>query len=220
MMNLEILFFAGAAAGDSELTDIAMTHGYTTIAHHARMDGSMYHLVDFDPATGEVAGKFTVQGLDVESAWARGQSWGLYGFTMAYRESGDVAFLNQAVAMADFIVNHPDVPADHVLYFDFDVLGFEGVTPHRDASATAIATSALLELHRYVAEPRRSRYRGFALAALSSLSSVDYAAATGMNHHFLLMHGVGSYPAGSEIDVALSYADYYYLEALLRCSRL
>jgi unsaturated chondroitin disaccharide hydrolase len=218
MMNLKLLFHAAAATGDQAYAERATTHAATTLANHFRADYSSFHLVDYDPATGAVVRKQTRQGLRDDSEWARGQAWGLYGFTEAHGETGRVDFLMQAENIARLIMEHPSLPADKIPYWDYDAPN-EASTP-RDASAAAITASALLELARYAAEPAAARYTGFALDILRSLSSPAYAAATGENSHFLLKHSVGSMPENSEIDVALNYADYYFLEALLRCKAL
>jgi unsaturated chondroitin disaccharide hydrolase len=216
MMNLELLFHAQKLRGGGSLRRIATMHAQTTLEHHFRPDRSSYHLVDFDPASGRVIRKQTHQGLADESAWARGQAWGLYGFTVAYRGTREPAFLARAQGIAEFYVSHPAMPEDGVPFFDFDVPMHAEVPPYRDASAGAIATSALLELAGFVDEPARSHFRSFALRALRSLSSPPYRAAPQSNGHFLLQHSVGNYPIADEIDVAINYADYYYLEALLR----
>jgi hypothetical protein len=181
---------------------------------------SSYHLVDYDPSTGAVIKKQTNQGVADESAWARGQAWGLYGFTLSFRETDDPRFLEQALGIADFYTQAAAMPADGVPYFDFDTFGDDTIPDHRDASAGAIATSALFELARYAEPAVAERYLAFALKAIRSLSSSAYRAALGQNSHFLLMHSVGNYPQDDEIDVAINYADYYYLEALLRCAAL
>jgi unsaturated chondroitin disaccharide hydrolase len=219
MMNLELLFRASELQDTSRFYDLAATHASTTLAQHFRADGSSYHLVDFDPATGAALRRQTNQGLHDESAWARGQAWGLYGFTMAFRETRDARFLEQACKIADFIIGHPAMPADGVPWFDFDVPEVAGVPALRDASAGAIATSALLELRGFAAPASAARYEGFALQTLRALCSPSYRATRGDNHHFLLMHSVGNYPLRDELDVALNYADYYFLEALLRAAR-
>lgn len=220
MMNLELLYFASASTGDRRFADAATTHAHTTLKNHYRPDSSSYHVVDFDPVSGVVLSKQTHQGLADDSAWSRGQAWGLYGFTMVYRLTRDRRFLGMAQNIAEFWLNHPNLPEDGVPYFDFDAPDYPGIEPLRDASAAAIATSALLELAGSVSGPRASRYREAALSTLGALASPAYAAAKGSNGHFLLMHSTGNQPAGSELDVAISYADYYYLEALLRCTRL
>jgi rhamnogalacturonyl hydrolase YesR len=220
MMNLELLFNAVELGGRSELRTMAIAHALTTRANHFRADGSSYHVVDYDPSDGSVIVKQTSQGVHDESAWARGQAWGLYGFTMAFRKTYDQRFLDQAQRIADFYTQSPAMPEDGVPYFDFAAPELSDVPDYRDASAGAIAASALFELADYVDEQARQQYLAFAVKAVRSLSSSSYRAALGTNAHFLLEHSVGHYPLGREIDVAINYADYYYIEALLRCTRL
>ena len=192
----------------------------TTRTNHFRADASSYHVVDYNPTTGAVISKQTNQGLADESAWARGQAWGLYGFTMSYRETNDARFLDQATRIAEFYTKSPRMPADGVPYFDFDAPVRDDVPDYRDASAGAIAASGLFELAKYATGAAAESYRAFAIKAVRSLSSTAYRAATGTNSQFLLMHSVGNYPQNDEIDVAINYADYYYLEALGRCADL
>lgn len=220
MMNLELLYRGTSLGGSSNFADIAIKHATTTKLNHFRPDFSSYHLVSYDPNSGAVLKKQTVQGISDDSAWARGQTWGLYGFTFGYRESHTQAFLDQAVNIAEFYTKHPDFPADNVPYFDFSVLQHPEIMPYRDASAGAVAASGLLELAEYVPAEAAERYRAFAIKALRSLSAAPYRAQAGTNGNFLLMHSVGNYPGGTEIDVAINYADYYYLEALGRCAQL
>jgi hypothetical protein len=216
MMNLELLFHAQKLRGGGSLRRIAETHARTTLAHHFRPDRSSYHVVDFDPASGRVLRKQTHQGLGDESAWARGQAWGLYGFSVAYRETGEREFLDQARGIAEFYLNHPALPDDFVPLFDFDAAARADVPKLRDASAGAIAASALLELAGFVDVSTGDRYRRFAMETLRTLSTPGYHATLGDNGHFLLKHSVGNFPLGDELGVATNYADYYYLEALLR----
>ena len=218
MMNLHLLYTVSASGGDAEFAQLASEHAQTTLANHFRADNSSFHLVNYNSTTGVVIGKQTHQGLADDSAWARGQSWGLYGFTESFVNAQTPAFLTQARKIADYLLAHPNLPDDKVPYWDYDAPDMTS-TP-RDASAAAITASALLQLSGLVDEPDKSRYRDFALDVLKSLSSPAYAAAVGQNSHFLLMHSTGHLPANSEIDVALNYADYYYLEALLRCRAL
>gem|GEM_PF-1438950 len=220
MMNLEVLYRATTLGGSATLAADAVQHALTTKTNHFRPDFSSYHLVEYDPTTGAVTKKETVQGISDDSAWARGQTWGLYGFTMGYRESKTQAFLDQALAIAEFYTKHADFPADNVPYFDFSVLTHPEVPQDRDASAAAAASSGLLELANYATPEAAERYRAFAIKTLRSLASPAYRAPAGTNGNFLLLHSVGNYPANSEIDVALNYADYYYLEALGRCAAL
>lgn len=225
MMNLELLYFATRMTGDTLYAHVANRHAETTAKNHFRADYSAYHVVNYDEETGEVLHQATCQGFSDNSTWARGQAWAIYGFTMAYRESGRKDFLEVAVRAADCWLNHPNLPEDGIPYWDFNA-GQEGYTPDwnydpqrfprtpRDASAAAITASALLELAGYT--PDGSRYKAAAEHILKSLSSPAYLAEPGSNGNFVLMHSVGSIPHGSEIDVPLVYADYYYLEALTR----
>jgi unsaturated chondroitin disaccharide hydrolase len=216
MMNLELLFWATKATGDSSFYKIAVTHANTTMKNHFRADNSSYHVVDYDTLTGKVLSRVTHQGYADESAWARGQAWGLYGYTTTYRETKDKRYLDQAVKIADFILSHPNLPKDKVPYWDYNA----GLIPNeeRDASAAAIAASGLLELQGYV--KNGDRYKKAAEEMLTSLSSPAYLAKVGTNNDFILMHSVGHKPGKSEIDTPIIYADYYYIEGLLRYSRL
>lgn len=216
MMNLEFLFWAARASGDRHYYDICVSHANATMKNHYRPDHSSFHVVCYD-SVGNVLVKKTWQGANDTSAWSRGQAWGLYGFTVMYRETKDRKYLRQAIGIADFYLHHPNLPADKIPYWDFNA-------PHipneeRDASAGAIACSALLELYRYV-DPRRGReYFDAAEKMLESLSSPAYRNGLDENGNFLIKHCVGFKPGGKEIDVPLVYADYYYLEALLRYAK-
>ena len=214
MMNLELLMWAAKAANEPYYREVAIAHADTTLKNHFRPDGSSFHLVDYDPASGAVRARVTVQGNADASAWARGQAWGLYGYTMMYRETRKPEYLAQARKIAAFWMSHPRLPADKVPYWDFDDPAIPN-TP-RDSSAAAIASSALLELAGFGDAAEAKRYRGFAEATLRSLSSSAYLAKPGENGGFLLKHATGHKPAGKEIDVPLNYGDYYFLEALLR----
>jgi unsaturated chondroitin disaccharide hydrolase len=214
MMNLELLFWATKQTGDSTFFSIAVTHADTTLKNHYRPDGSSYHVVEYDPQSGAVLKRRTAQGFADESAWARGQAWGLYGYVMAYRETGYQRYLNQAKKIANFLLHHPNMPSDGVPYWDFDAPDI----PHalRDASAAAIMASALIELSALDEGGTESPYFKNAEKILVTLSQNRYRSVPGENHNFLLMHGVGHIPEKSEVDVPLSYADYYYIEALMR----
>ncbi|PUZ22577.1 glucuronyl hydrolase [Chitinophaga costaii] len=216
MMNLELLCEATKLSGNKNYYNIAVAHADKTMAQHFRPDYSSYHVVCYD-SVGTVLAKITAQGYADSSAWARGQAWGLYGYTVMYRETKDEKYLEQAKHIARFYMYHPRLPADKIPYWDFDA-------PHtdnepRDASAAAIVAAALLELQQYVPKQLGKTYIDFATASLVSLSSPTYFAGEG-NHHFLIKHGTGHLPAHSEIDVPLIYADYYYIEALLRYDKL
>ncbi|WP_375445277.1 glycoside hydrolase family 88 protein [uncultured Fibrella sp.] len=216
MMNLELLFWAAKNGGDKRLRDIAIIHADNTLKNHYRPDGSSFHVICYNP-DGTVAAKKTAQGYADASAWARGQAWGLYGYTVMYRETKDKKYLVQAQRIADFYLNHPNLPADKIPYWDFNAPQIPN--EERDASAAAITASALLELSTY-GVPAAKTYVKAAEQMLQSLSSPTYRAAVGENNHFIIKHCVGHKPAKSEVDVPLVYADYYYLEALLRYEAL
>jgi uncharacterized protein YyaL (SSP411 family) len=215
MMNLEYLLWAAKTSGDKRFYQIAVSHADSTLKNHFRADHSSYHVVLYD-SVGRVLAKQTAQGYNDNSAWARGQSWGLYGYTVMYRETKDRKYLQQAVAIARFLINNPKLPKDKIPFWDFNDPGIPHVS--RDASAAAVTASALLELARFVDKQKSKAYFSFAEDVLVSLSSPEYFA-TKDNHHFLLKHSTGNLPAKREIDVPLIYADYYYLEALLRYDR-
>lgn len=215
MMNLEILFEASRMTGDPLYYNVAVSHANTTMAHHFRPDFSCYHVVDYDPETGAVRHRQTAQGYADESSWARGQAWALYGYTMCYRYTGNPSYLYQATKVCDMIFSDPSLPADLIPYWDYDAPGIPDEP--RDASAAACTASALYELSTYL--PQRG-YKELADKIVASLSTPAYRAEIDTNGSFLLMHSVGSIPHGHEIDVPINYADYYYLEALLRKSRL
>ncbi len=211
MMNLELLFAATRLTGDSTFYKIAVSHANTTMKNHFRPDYSSYHVLDYDPETGAVLKKNTHQGYFDESAWARGQAWGLYGYAMCYRETKDPRYLKQSENIANFMLNHKNMPKDLVPYSDFDAPNIPNES--RDASAAAVMASGLYELSTYSKKGRS--FRKSADKAMHSLST-KYIAPLGEAKGFILLHSTGAAPSKSEVDVPLSYADYYYLEALLR----
>jgi len=216
MMNLELLFYATHATGDSSFYHIAVTHANTTLRNHFRPDYSSYHVVDYDSATGAIIAKKTAQGYSDSSAWARGQSWGLYGFTMAYRWTHDPRYLQQAQHIARFILAH--LPEDKIPYWDYNAPGMPNVL--RDASAGSVLASALIELSHFVPASEARGYVGVAEQIIVTLSSNTYKAVVGSNGGFILKHSVGNLPGHGEIDVPLTYADYYFVEAMLRYRQL
>jgi rhamnogalacturonyl hydrolase YesR len=218
LMNLELLLWAARESGEPRYREIAIRHADTTLWNHFRPNGSCYHVVDFDPRTGAVQDRVTHQGFADDSAWSRGQAWAIYGYTMLYRETREPRYLAQARAAADFVLKLPRLPADRIPWWDFDAPKFP--TQPRDASAAAIMASALLELAGYVPKADAARYLAFAKGQLRSLASAEYLAVAGANGGFILKHSTGNRPEGREIDVPLNYADYYFLEALLRCRAL
>ena len=199
MMNLEMLEWSG-------YSDIARKHADTTIANHFRDDNSTYHVVAYNELTGEVVEKRTAQGRANESAWARGQAWGLYGYTMMYRTTGEERYLEQAVKIADYVI--PRLPEDAIPNWDFDAQ-----EQMKDSSAGSIMASALIELYGFT---DNKEYLAVAERQLRSLSSEEYLAKVGENGNFILKHGTGHLPAGTEVDVPLTYGDYYFIEAAMR----
>lgn len=218
MMNLEMLLWSSKEFNDTTYCHVATAHANKTMENHFRDDFSCYHVVSYDTITGRVEKKNTAQGLSDGSAWARGQGWGLYGYTMMYRETGNAQYLQLATRIADFIVNHPNLPADKIPYWDFDDPNIPNAK--RDASAGAIICSALIELSGYVSKEKADQYLEVAQTQIRVLSSYEYRARLGENANFILKHSVGHMPNGTEIDVPLTYADYYYVEALLRMKKL
>ncbi len=227
-MNASKLF------GKPEYADVANVHAKTTAANHFRPDYSCYHLVGYSPKDGSAPIHQTVQGFADESAWSRGQAWGLYGYVMMYRETGDEAYLQQAENIASYIM--PLLPADGVAYWDFNAPGTPNALPRdakgapaklaweedtpvlRDASAGAIMASAFVDLSRLTKSRKAAKaYRKLAETIIRTLASDEYLAEPGTNGCFILRHGVGHLPGNSEVDVPLSYADYYFLEAILKC---
>jgi len=214
MMNLELLFWASEHSGDKMYKDIAITHANTTMGNHFRKDNSSYHVINYNVNTGEVKQKRTAQGAADESAWARGQAWGLYGYTVMYRETKDKKYLDQAIKIAELMLNHPNMPENKVPYWDYNADDIPDAL--RDSSAGAIMTTALLELSEYVDKEKSKKYFKIAETALSTLMSDEYLAKKRTNGGFILKHGVGHIPENSEVDVPLTYGDYYFIEALLR----
>ena len=213
MMNLELLMEAWKICGADSLKAIAIDHANTTMANQFRDDYTAWHVVDYDPEDGHVRSKVTHQGYSDDSAWARGQAWGLYGYTMMYKETADKAYLEQAMHIGDMLIEK--LPEDGIPFWDFN----DPAIPYtfKDASAGAIIASAYADLCRLCGDKVSARkYKKLAIKQVRALASDRYLASKGENGHFILKHSVGSLPGKSEIDVPLTYADYYFLEAILR----
>lgn len=218
MMNLEFLFWASGESNNPKYKNICISHADKTIENHFRPDYSSYHVISYDTITGQVEKKNTHQGFGDETAWARGQAWGLYGYVVMYRETKDPKYLEQAKHIADFLISHPNMPEDKIPYWDFNAPDIPDAK--RDASAGAIMASALIELSQYVEPKLADEYMKVAEIQIRTLSSDAYFAEKNTNGNFILMHSVGHLPGNSEVDVPLTYADYYYVEALLRYRKL
>ena len=216
MMNLELLFWAARNGGGQYLYDIACKHAETTMKHQFRKDYSCYHVAVYDTLDGHFIKGVTHQGLSDDSMWARGQAWAIYGYTMVYRETHDVRFLDFARKVSDVYLSR--LPEDMIPYWDFNAPELSSGEP-KDASASAITASALLELSTYINDSDSAFfYRNKAVEMLQILSSPAYQARN--KKDAFLLHSVGHMNKGWEVDASISYADYYYLEALVRLKRL
>ncbi len=217
LINLELLMEAYKLSGDTTLRHIAISHADRTMRHHYRDDMSCPHVVDYDPESGAVRKFDWNNGSDdtARSTWSRGQSWGLYGYTMMYRLTGDPRYLRHAEKIADFLISHPAMPADMVPYWDYTGAGRSDL---RDASAAAIMASALMELSTY--SSGGDKYFRAGERQLRSLASEQYLAEPGTHEGFIIKHATGNCLRRSELDGALVYADYYFVEALLRYLRI
>lgn len=216
MMNLELLFWATKESKDSTFYRIAVDHARTTMKHHFRPDFSSYHVIDYDTITGQVLKKNTHQGFADESAWSRGQAWALYGYTMCYRETRLPEFLEQAQNIEKYLFTHPNMPEDLIPYWDFDAPGIPDEP--RDVSAATVIASALYELSLYDLE-KGERYRSNADKIIENLTK-HYRATLKKDNGFLLLHSTGTKPTNTEVDVPIVYADYYFIEALMRKNKL
>ena len=218
MMNLEMLCFMTRETGDRSYERIAERHADTTMKNHFREDYSTFHVVSYDTITGQPHAKNTHQGYADGSSWSRGQAWGLYGYTMMYRETRNPKYLKQAQEIGKFLMNHPRLPKDKVPYWDYDAPDIPNAK--RDASAAAVMASALIELSQLDPSELAPQWLALAEQQLRTLSSPAYLAEEGQQGGFIIKHGVGHHPAGNEIDVPLTYGDYYYVEALMRMKKL
>jgi len=215
LINLEMLFWAAKNGGSKELYDIAVSHADKTMQHQFSPDYTNYHVAVYDTITGNLIKAITHQGYADSTMWARGQAWAIYGYTMCYRETHEPRYLDFAEKITDVYLH--GLPDDLVPYWDFSAPGIPDAP--RDASSAAITASALLELSQYIPSPGKAKeYRNAAIQMLETLSSAAYQSRSA-NPSFLL-HSTGHWPKGSEIDASIIYADYYYLEALLRYKNL
>jgi uncharacterized protein YyaL (SSP411 family) len=215
MMNLELLFEATKISGDSIYHKIAVTHANTTLKTHFRSDNSTWHVVDYDTLSGNIRMKVTHQGYADESVWSRGQAWAIYGFTMAYRYTQNEAYLKQAQATAEFMLNHPNLPKDGIPYWD--LLDPEIPEAPQDVSASTIIASAFVELYSYT---KNEDYLDYSKSLVNTLKSDKYLLPKDFEAPFILDHSTGNWPKKDEIDEPIVYADYYFLETLLRLKNL
>ena len=211
MLNLELLFEASKISGDSTFRNIAIIHANTTLKNHFRKDNSCYHVVDYDTVSHGVRKKATFQGFKDESSWARGQSWAVYGFTMSYRYTKNKEYLKQAEATAKYYINYKTLPEDGISYWDFNDPSIPNAP--RDASSAAIMASALVELYSFT---KNQTYLDYSNKVINTLSSDKYLLNETVKGPFILNHSTGNWPKKDEIDQPIVYADYYFLEAIIR----
>jgi unsaturated chondroitin disaccharide hydrolase len=212
MMNLELLFWVSANGGSATYRTIAASHAEKAMTNHFRPDSSTYHVVRYSTTTGAMISQETRQGYSNSSCWARGQAWAVYGFTMAYRYTKDARFLATAEKAAGYYIKH--LPADRIPFWDFNAPGIPTDTVPRDASSSAIVASGLLELASYVGAPDSSRYCDTAVSLIRGLWATKYRGLS--TQASILNHSTGSRMEGHDVDMGIIYADYYFLEALLR----
>lgn len=219
MMNLELLGAASSLTGDNRYYDMAKSHADRSMINHFRSDGSSYHVVSYDTINGKVLNQVTHQGVNDASAWSRGQAWGLYGFTMMYRQTGKKEYLDHAIKIGKFIMSHPRLPKDKIPYWDFDAPNIPKAD--RDASAGAIMAAAYVELSTYVEGELGKQFLTIGEQQIKSLASPAYRAKkVGDNNNFIIKHCTGFVAKKYEIDAPLTYADYYFIEALIRYKNL
>ncbi|MEY3432393.1 MAG: hypothetical protein RL131_329 [Bacteroidota bacterium] len=214
MMNLELLLWVSENGGDPKFREIAINHANSTLVNHYRSDYSAFHVLDYDLETGKLIAGKNHQGYSDASTWSRGNAWGFYGFTMMYRFVKDERYLNHARNVIKFLLNHPNMPKDKIPYWDFDAPNIPNAL--RDASAASVLASGLMELAQYTKGKERENYIETARQIIVKLASEEYNAKQGELGGFLINHGVGHLPANSEVDVPLTYGDYYFLEAMHR----
>jgi hypothetical protein len=218
MMNLELLMWSGREFRVDSLTAIARTHANTTIRNHFRPDYTTYHGVVYDPHTGAIKKRRTFQGYSDDSAWSRGQGWALYGYTMMYDQTckdGEPHddYLLQAENIAKMLIER--LPEDGIPYWYFDAPEIPEAL--RDASAGSLMASAFILLSTHTKDKTLSKAcLDMAEKQIRTLASEEYLAEPGTNGDFLLKHSVGDMPKKREVDVPLMYADYYFIEALMR----
>ncbi len=215
MMNLELLFLASKNSSNKVYSEMATSHADVTLLNHIRPDSTVYHVLVYDDKTGECIRKCTHQGFADNSVWARGQAWGIYGYTMCYRETGDEKYLQTARELTAAYLKR--LPEDYVPFWDFDDPEIPNTV--RDASAAAIVASALLELSELqTSKKEKAFYRVEAEKMLRALSSLEYF--SGNRNDAILLHSTGNKPKNGEVDIPIIYADYYYIEALVRLKNI
>lgn len=208
MMNLELLIKTSIYTNDSSYYKNACTHANTTLLNHIRSDSSTFHVVDYDNITGLIRARGTKQGLADASCWSRGQAWGIYGFSMMYKYSNDSVYLKTAKKLLGYYLKNK--PTDYIPFWDYNVPTIPNT--YRDASAAAITSSALIDLY---ISTNDSSYLIYAENIIQSLGTSSYTNALGTKANFILSHSTGG-TNGYEPDVSQNYAEYYYIETLVK----
>ena len=212
LMNTPLLFWASQVSGDQRYADAAARHVAQLRDHMIRPDDTTFHRFTWDPVTGAPRYGTTEQGHADDSCWARGQAWGIYGFTLNYGYTGDESFLTAARRCADYFLDH--LPADRVAYWD--LVFHEGSGQQRDSSAAAIAACGLSELARRTsAGEAAARYARAADEILDALIA-GYTPTGRPESNALLLHGVYDLPKQVGVDEGNLWGDYFYLEAITR----
>ncbi|MCM4164587.1 MULTISPECIES: glycoside hydrolase family 88 protein [unclassified Arenibacter] len=215
MMNLELLFEASKLSTNKKYYKMAVSHANVTAKNQVRPNNTVYHVLIYDDRTGKALRKATHQGFSDESVWARGQGWGIYGYAMGYRETANRKYLKIADKLAKAYLKR--LSKDYVPFWDFDDPAIPN-TP-KDASAASIVASAFLELSElHNKRAKKELYRTWAEKMLRSLSSPSYL--SGSRNDAFLIHSTGNKPRNREVDIPIIYADYYYIEALVRLKKI
>lgn len=220
LMNLPLLYWASDVTGDEKYRHIASIHCNTTLNNIIREDGSTYHTFFMDPETGEPARGSACQGYSDESAWARGQAWGIYGFALAYKHEKDEKYLRAFETVTEYFFAH--LPEDLVPYWDLSFVS--GTDEPRDTSSASIAVCGLLEMAQLVDQEQAAFYRSIAEKVLRSVV-VNYAVKDVSESNGLVLHGTYSKKTPFNtctqegVDECVSWGDYFYMEALTRLNK-
>ncbi|PQC32875.1 glycoside hydrolase family 88 protein [Enterococcus mundtii] len=217
LMNLPLLYFASNMTGESSYKEAAYAHAKQTQRYIVRDNFTTYHTYYFDPKTGEAIGGKTQQGFADDSCWARGQAWGIYGFTLSYNHTGDYTFLETAKKLADYFIDC--LPEDTICYWD--LVFHDGSGEERDTSAAAIAVCGLLELAKQLplSDPKKEYYQTVAIAIMKTLST-NYTSVDSPQSNGLLLEGVYDKKSNKGVKECMIWGDYYYVEALIRLKKV
>ncbi len=213
LMNLPLLHWASEVTGDDRYSKIAKSHAEQALKYIVRDDGTTFHTYFFDVETGEAKFGRTAQGASDDSCWARGQAWGIYGFTLSYIYTGEKKYLEIAKTLANYFLNRS--PEDFVVYWDLIYTDADG--EERDSSSSAITVCGLLELVKHLEDEEEiAYYKTAAYKILESLVENYSAPRNDPNSNALLLEGVYSKPGNFGVNEANLWGDYYYVEALTR----